>query len=77
MQSAYIPAESENFEDEVKQMILEIAKGNPLLGVEMKLDSPAKRKSGGSPIKKHVKKTKIDKKSENAFLLSMAQRGKK
>ncbi len=75
----YIPAESEHFEDEVKQMLREISKRNPLLGTPVKLSTfkktpatsakPGKKKSG--------KKIKADKKRENNFILSIVERTRK
>lgn len=69
----YIPAESENFEDEVKQLLREISRRNVLLGLPMKLEGPAQRKADPGLGKKKTKK-KTDKAKENAFLLSMAKR---
>jgi hypothetical protein len=65
----YIPAESENFEDEVKVFIREIAKRNPLLGIAMKFKGPPSvpvPKKSAAP-----KKVKADKKRENALFMSM------
>ena len=70
----YIPAESENFEDEVKQLLREIARRNVLLGIPLKLDGPAKNKSANEIPKKKRTKKKPDKIKENAFLLSMTKR---
>lgn len=68
----FIPADSENFEDEVKQFLREIAKRNPLLGTPVKFKSPAKPNDAESASKKMTaKKVKTDKKTENNFLLSM------
>lgn len=74
----YIPAESENFETEVKQMVHEISRRNPLLGIPVKFEGPAKAKSAsaGAAKKKYPKKIKADKKKENAFLLSMVEKKK-
>lgn len=74
----YIPAESENFEDEVKQMMREISRGNMLLGIPVKsseLSKPAK--VGRAPKKPSPQKSKISKKGENAFLLSIAKKNRK
>ncbi|MFM6927234.1 MAG: hypothetical protein ACKOX6_02155, partial [Bdellovibrio sp.] len=71
----YIPAESDNFEEEVKQMMREIAKGNPLLGLAMKQDkSLLSPDQTPVPKKKAFKKAKASKKSENAFFLSIAKK---
>jgi hypothetical protein len=64
----YIPLESENFEEEVKLMLREITKRNPLLGL------PVKSAEKSTPRKKSLKKVKASKKSENAFLLGLAER---
>lgn len=72
----YIPAESENFEDEVKLLLREISRRNVLLGMPMKLGVPAKNNSDEPiPRKKKVKK-KTSKIKENAFLMSMTKRQK-
>lgn len=72
----YIPADSENFEDEVKQLLKEISRRNPLLGIPVKFEGPAKTKSASatSVKKKPSKKPKADKKRENAFFLSIAEK---
>jgi hypothetical protein len=68
----YIPADSENFEDEVKQLVREIAKRNPLLGIPVKFKGPAKTQDPETAGKKKAaKKVNADKKHENKFLLSM------
>jgi hypothetical protein len=79
----YIPAESEDFESEVKQFIREITKRNLLLGIPVKVKAPkavdeaadgktASRAPGRSARPKNpVKKTNADKKHENKFLLGM------
>ncbi len=73
----YIPAESENFEDEVKQMLKEISRRNPLLGILVKFEGPAKKKVPSKEIKKKItKKHKGDKKRENNFLLSVLEKKK-
>lgn len=74
----YIPAESENFEDEVKQMLREISRRNPLLGIPMKFERPGKSESAAEkvPKKKASKKIRADKKKENAFLLAMVEKKK-
>ena len=69
----YIPMDSENFEDEVKQVLKEISKRNPLLGIPVKetpLTAPVKGEKPAAK-KKTAKKVKADKKTENSFLLSM------
>ncbi|KHD87372.1 MAG: hypothetical protein OM95_14835 [Bdellovibrio sp. ArHS] len=71
----YIPAESENFEEEVKLLIREIARGNPLLGLAVKQSELSRsEKSSELPPKKVRKKARTDKKGENAFLLSVAKK---
>lgn len=70
----FIPADSENFEEEVKQMLVEIAKQNPLLGIELKQKNTASNKTDGAKMKTAGKKIKADKKRENAFLLSMIKK---
>lgn len=75
----YIPAESENFEDEVKLFLREISKRNPLLGIPVKpsRSAPAKSEKADRPKTARRKKTP-DKKRENAFMMSMmAPRTKK
>lgn len=68
----YIPADSENFEEDVRQFLRELTKRNPLLGVPVKLSSPASAKEKDSvPKKKTAKKVKTDKKRENSFITSM------
>jgi hypothetical protein len=74
----YIPAESENFEEEVKQLLREISKRNPLLGIPLKFDRPSKMQAAPTKPtkKKSTKKIKADKKKENNFILSMVKREK-
>lgn len=68
----YIPMESENFEEEVKQMVREITKRNPLLGLLVREEAFTKVPKSAAPSKKKKpKKVKADKKKENSFLLSM------
>ncbi|MES3039226.1 MAG: hypothetical protein V4736_15065 [Bdellovibrionota bacterium] len=73
----YIPMESENFEEEVKQMLREISKRNVLLGLRVKYKSPSKRTAAeaknGSP---KAKKMKTGKKKEKSFLLNLIGKGK-
>jgi hypothetical protein len=74
----YIPADREDFEDEVKQMMREIAKSNPLLGIQVKFEKPPKSEDEKKPVKKKTPaKAKASKKSENAFFLSIAKQNKK
>lgn len=74
----YIPADSENFEDEVKQYVREITKRNPLLGTPVKMTGITKEKSAIAPAKKKAPKVvKADKKRENNFLLDMLNKAKK
>lgn len=71
----YIPMESENFEEEVKQMLREISKRNILLGIPLKSEAP--RNLAAKPKKKKTsKKIKADKKRENNFILSMVEKKK-
>ena len=68
----YIPADSENFEDEVKQFVREITKRNPLLGTAVKFTGMPKVKSlDAVPKKKESKTVKADKKKENTFLMNI------
>lgn len=74
----YIPFDSEDFEDEVKQFVREIVRRNPLLGTPVKTKLTAKEKDPDAPAKKPASKTaKPSKKSENAFLLGIANKAKK
>lgn len=74
----YIPADSENFEDEVKQFVREITKHNPLLGTKVKFTGPPKEKSEKAPGKKKVAAPlKSDKKRENSFLMGILNKEKK
>ncbi|MDG0817037.1 hypothetical protein [Bdellovibrio svalbardensis] len=74
----YIPAESENFEQEVRLMMREISKRNPLLGIPMKIKEPLAKKSTTAKAKKKAGKiTKGDKKRENKFLLGVLNQNKK
>ena len=68
----YIPYDSENFEDEVKQFVREINRRNPLLGtpVKFKVSTPVKDPEQ-APKKKTRKKKVTDKKKENSFLMSV------
>lgn len=74
----YIPAESEYFDEEVKQMLREISKRNPLLGVLSKSERPIRGPGpSAKPVKKKTaKKIKADKKRENHFILSMVKKEK-
>lgn len=71
----YIPANSENFEDEVKQVLREISKRNPLLGLPIKYSDPEAKKKA-VPRPKNTAPKKADKKKENALFLSIARKGK-
>lgn len=79
----YIPAESENFEEEVRQLLREISKRNPLLGIPMKapVTTPKEKGSAKEAARKKVvkapKKVKGDKKRENNFLLGIANKQRK
>lgn len=70
----YIPAEHEDFEDEVKQLVREIVKGNPLLGLAVKFDRPQSEVVAPRAKKKAPAKAKADKKKENALFLSIAKK---
>lgn len=74
----YIPADSENFEDEVRQFVREITKHNPLLGTPVKFKAMAPEKPSGPVVKKKAspKKAKASKKLENDFFLKIANKGK-
>lgn len=65
----YLPAENENFEDEVKLVLREVLKKNPLFGIPVK-ENP---KPAPQP-RQQPKKPKTSKKAENEFLLSLAKR---
>lgn len=74
----YIPADSENFEDEVKQYVREITKRNPLLGTPVKMTGMPKEKSPEADSKKKAAKpVKADKKRENTFLMNILNKAKK
>ena len=75
----YIPADSEEFEDQVKQFIREITKRNPLLGTPVKFTGlPKEEKTTDAEKKKKApKKVKADKKRENNFLLGIMNPSKK
>jgi hypothetical protein len=75
----YMPADTEDFEDEVKQYVREIVRGNPLLGTKVKFKiSPAEQDPDTNVKKKApAKKSQPSKKSENAFLLGIANKLKK
>lgn len=73
----YIPVQSENFEDEVRQFVREITKRNPLLGTPVKFTGLPKTPAAKETGKRKTKTTKADKKRENNFLLGMVNRGKK
>lgn len=73
----YIPMDSESFEEQVKQVLREISKRNPLLGIPVKFEKPGNTQgSGGKGKKKAPKKIKADKKKENAFILAMVDKKK-
>lgn len=75
----YIPANTDSFEEEVRQMIREINKHNPLLGTPVKFKAPPKEKTAEAKPKKKAapKAVKTDKKRENKFLLAMVSKPKK
>jgi hypothetical protein len=72
----YIPAESEHFEEEVKQVLREIKRRNPLLGIPLKPIKLSQNKASSTqPAKrKSPKKIKADKKHENNFILTMVKK---
>lgn len=74
----YIPADSENFEDEVKQFVREITKHNPLLGTPVKM-APVSKDNSEKTVKKKQTPTaiKADKKRENNFLMGILNKDKK
>lgn len=75
----YIPADTEDFEEDVKKYLREIARGNPLLGLPVKFKmTPEEKNLDVKPKNKApVKKAQPSKKSENAFLLGIANKQKK
>lgn len=75
----YIPADTEDFEDDVKKYVREIVRGNPLLGTKVKFKITAEENGPDAPVKKKspAKKTQPSKKSENTFLLGIANKQKK
>lgn len=75
----YIPADSENFEDEVKQFVREITKRNPLLGTPIKFTGMPKEEPSEEMAKKKARKKrkKVDKKRENAFIMGIANKAKR
>jgi hypothetical protein len=74
----YIPADTENFEDEVRQFVREITKGNPLLGTPVKFTGMRKEKTADDEVKKKTRKraSKTDKKRENNFLMGIMNKNK-
>ena len=75
----YIPADSEDFEDQMKQVMREITKRNPLLGIQLKSAIPKEEKKVPTrPKKPAVAGTpkKADKKKENALFLSITKKNK-
>lgn len=73
----YIPANTDSFEEEVKQLLREIHRQNPLLGTPVKFKAPKSKEAPEAPPKKKVAKaTKADKKRENNFILSMVNKKK-
>lgn len=73
----YIPASSENFEEEVRLLLREISKQNPLIGLAVKLNVGTKAKSSKPKAKPSSGQVKATKKGENNLLLNMLNRGKK
>ena len=73
----YIPMDSENFEEEARQMLREISKRNSLLGIPLKGKGfDQVKKTAGPKKKKTAKKIKADKKRENNFMLAMIGKNK-
>jgi hypothetical protein len=73
----YIPADSEDFEDQIKQVMREINKRNPLLGIQQKSAALTEEKKAAPPrTKKPLPVKKADKKKENALFLSIAKKSK-
>lgn len=73
----YIPAESEHFEEEVRLVLREITRRNPLMGIPLKSSiklSQNKATSSQAAKKKSPKKIKADKKRENNFILTMVKK---
>ncbi|WP_413586751.1 hypothetical protein [Bdellovibrio sp. HCB274] len=71
----YIPADNEDFEDQIKQMMREISRANPLLGLPIKMEGPAQTSKEAAPRKKAAaKKVRASKKSENAYFLNIAKK---
>ncbi|WP_413577742.1 hypothetical protein ACLVWU_04750 [Bdellovibrio sp. HCB290] len=70
----YIPADQDDFEEQIKQMMREISKANPLLGLPLKIDGPAQDSKAAAPKKKTAKKVRASKKSENAYFLNIAKK---
>lgn len=74
----YIPANTDSFEEEVRQIIREIHKNNPLLGTTVRFKVAVKEKpTEAKPKKKMLKVVKADKKRENNFILAMVNKSKK
>ena len=75
----YLPAETETFEEDVKLIVREITKRNPLLGIPVKFSGLKKIKDpeAPKPMKKVPNQVKADKKKENAFLMGMLSQRKK
>ncbi len=74
----YIPADSENFEDEVRQFVREITKRNPLLGTPVKFKGMQSEVPSEPVVRKKTspKKIKASKKQENDFFMKIANKGK-
>jgi hypothetical protein len=74
----YIPANTDSFEEEVRQMIREINKHNPLLGTPVKFKAPPKQKDlQTEKVQRMPKAVKASKKRENSFILGMVNRSKR
>lgn len=71
----FIPMDSENFEDDVKQVLREVIKGNALLGTPVKLKNLKETSEANDNHKKKSPKTvRADKKRENSFLMKVLKK---
>lgn len=72
----YIPANTDSFEEEVRMLIRELHKQNPLMGTPVKFKAPKEQTAETPTKKKKPKKVKADKKRENSFILGMVNKKK-
>jgi len=79
----YLPANTDSFEEEVKQLLREITKRNPLLGTPVKFKAPKEKgtqekdaQASEVQRKPKAKTVKADKKRENSFILAMVNKKK-